>query len=155
MNFFKTTVLASAAVAIAGTVAFAAGHANVEAAIKARNGQMQMYAFNLGVLGNMAKGAVDFDAEAAQRAADTLVALSALDTRDMWPVGSSSTDVEGSRALQAAWDDLPAMMKIFGDMQTASAALAENAGSLDGVRANIGALGAACGACHKAYRAPE
>ncbi len=33
--------------------------------------------------------------------------------------------------------------------------MAENAGSLDGVQANMNALGGACGACHKLYRQPE
>ena len=47
----------------------------VEAAIKARKAQMQLYAFNLGLLGDMAKGAVAYDASAAAAAAQASVML--------------------------------------------------------------------------------
>jgi cytochrome c556 len=34
-------------------------------------------------------------------------------------------------------------------------ALQGAAGTLDGLRASIGPVGGACGACHKAYREPQ
>jgi cytochrome c556 len=37
----------------------------------------------------------------------------------------------------------------------AANAMVEAAGTLDGVRSSLGAVGGACGACHKAYRAPS
>lgn len=154
MRFTRTAALGIAAAAIAGSVVFAAGHANVDGAVKARKSQMQLYAFNLGILGNMAKGSVDFDAAAAQRAADNMVALSSMDTTDLWPAGSSADDVDGTRALAVMWDNIPDVMEKVGALSAAATAMSENAGTLEGVQANMGALGQACGACHQAYRAP-
>ena len=47
-----------------------------EGAIKARQSVMQLYAFNLGALGAMAKTAVPYDAEVANAHAGNLLALS-------------------------------------------------------------------------------
>ncbi len=152
MKFTRTALLGVAAAAIAGTAVFAAGHANVEGAIKARKAQMQLNAFNLGILGNMAKGAVEFDAEAAQRAANNLNALAMMDTTDLWPAGSSASDVEGTRALSVMWETYPEVLEKAAALQTATEALAADAGSIDAVRAGLGAIGGACGACHEAYR---
>jgi len=155
MKFTRTALLGVAAAAIAGSVAFAAGHANVEGAVKARQGHMQGYAFNLGVLGKMAKGEVDYDAEAAQRAADTLLALASINTQDYWAPGSAAGEAEGSRTLAAMWDNIPDAIAKSGDLQKAAMTMAESAGSIDGVRAAIGAVGGSCSACHKAYRQPN
>ena len=52
-----TTVLLAAGVAVAANSAFVDGHsAALEKAIKARQGLMQVYSFNLSGLGAMAKG---------------------------------------------------------------------------------------------------
>ena len=70
----------------------AASHANpaAEAAVKARKAHMQLYAHNLGILGAMAKGEVDFDAEAAQSAAGNLVMLAGINEASYWVEGSDS-----------------------------------------------------------------
>ena len=124
-------------------------------AVKARKAHMDLYAFNLGTLGAMAKGSVDFDAAAAQAAADNLVALTSVNQMAYWLPGTSNADMEGTRALPAIWaegSDVGDKAKALVD---AAMAMQAGAGSLDGVRGAMGAVGGACGGCHKAYRAPD
>ncbi len=62
--------------AAATMVAAPAMAQDFSAELKARQGQFRIMALNLGVLGGMAQGKIDYDADAAQEAADTLVAVS-------------------------------------------------------------------------------
>lgn len=152
---------AFAALALTGAVATTAlggGHASPEsAAVKARQAQMALYSFNLGILGNMVKGASDYDAEAAGAAAGNLAAVSALNGMAMWLPG---TDTEAlgtaTRALPKIWEagsDVGAKAQA---MASSSAALAAVAGDgLDAMKAAFGDVGKACGDCHKAYRGPR
>lgn len=152
MTFTRTTLLG-----LAGTVAFggavlAASHADVEGAIKARQSHMQLYAHNLGILGNMAKGDVEFDADAAQAAADNLATLAKLNQGTYWVMGSSTEDTDKTRALPAIWESGSDIGEKAGALVEASEAMAANAGTLEGVQANMRALGGACGSCHEDYR---
>ncbi len=155
MRYLRFLATGAALAAVTATGSFAESHSQENPAVKARKAHMGLFGFNLGPLGNMAKGEMDFDAETAQAAADNLVALSGINMMRYWPPGTSNADIEGTRALPAIWEPGSEAQKHMQDLQQAAMTLAENAGSLDGVRANIGAVGGACGACHKAYRAPE
>ncbi len=97
--------LTAAAMTITGTTVFADGH--VEHAIKARQAQMQLYAFSLGTLGAMAKGEVEYNAEAAQAAADNLATMTMLHPGAFWPQGSDSGSSENSRAKADMWSNYP------------------------------------------------
>lgn len=145
-----------AAAAIAATTAFAGGHdkSPEQKAVDARKAHMQLYAFNLGILGGMAKGQVDYNADLASAVAGDLAALSKVSQAAYWPEGTSNADMEGTRALPAAWENMEDTMKMGGDMVAAAEAMAAAAGTLDGLKGAMGALGGACGACHKATRAP-
>ena len=151
-------IAAGAAVAVlASTMVFAGSHSTPEsAAVKSRQAVMLLRGANAGVLFNMVKGSMDYDAVAAQAAADNLVSLATtMNQMAYWPPGSSSADMEGTTALPAIWEagsDVGAKGKAMVD---AAMAMQAAAGSLDGVKANIGAVGGACTACHKAYRQPE
>ena len=80
-------------------IALADGH--LDKAIKARKAQMTLYSFNLGVLGAMAKGEAEYNAEAAAGAANNLLAAAKLDGSQMWPQGSDSEAMAGkTRALR-------------------------------------------------------
>ncbi|MBD3677687.1 MAG: cytochrome c [Rhodobacteraceae bacterium] len=154
MKYLKATV-AAAGVALAATIVVAGGHANpaVEAGVKARKAHMQLYAHNLGRLGAMAKGEAPYDSEAAASAAANLAALSRLSQQGYWPEGSSNESFENTRALPAIWNDLPGVMEKSAALTEATASLADAAGTdLASLQAAIGAVGGACGACHKAYR---
>lgn len=126
------------------------------AQVNARQGQFRIMALNLGVLGGMAKGAMPYDAEAAQAAANNIVAISTLDQRAMWPEGSDNMSLDTTRADPAIWDNLDDMMakwQAFGRAaEELQLAASSGAAVLGGA---LGELGATCSACHKAYRGPE
>lgn len=128
----------------------------IASAITARQSQMKLYAFNLGLLGDMAKGAVAYDAAAAGKAAGNLAMLSRMDQSRMWPEGSDEMSADKTRALPEIWENLPDVMAKGAAMAEAAAGMETAAGAgLEQLQAAIGPLGGACGACHKAYRAPE
>jgi cytochrome c556 len=101
--------------------------AEVPQAVKARQGQFNIMALNLGILGGMARGTVDYDAEAAQAAADSLVAVSNISQPALWPAGTDTMSIDGTRAMPAIWDNLDdvlAKWASFGEAATAMAAVA-------------------------------
>lgn len=156
MTMLKTTLTAAAAGAIALSAialsASAGGHGG-NPAVGARQGHMQVMNLNLGILGNMARGNTDYDAAAAQAAADNLVAMGTINQRFYWPEGTDSESYEGSRALPALWEDQAALFEIAGRYSPAAEALAAAAGQgLDAMRSAVGPVGAVCGDCHEAFQ---
>lgn len=151
---FKLISTAALVVALGASAVMADGHSKaLMGAVKARQGQMQLYAHNLGVLGAMAKGDVAYDAAAAQAAADNLVAVSGLNAMTMWPQGSDNESIEGSRAKAEIWSNFPDVAAKGAALSEAAVAMAAGAGTdLASLQAAMGPLGGACGACHKAYR---
>jgi len=146
-------VIASAAAIAVASAAFAGGHGG-NPAVKARKSHMQLYAFNLGTLGGMAKGEIEYDADAAKAAATNLATLATLSQRAYWAPGTSTAELgEETRALPAIWEAGSTAGQIGGQLAEAAQALAAVAG--DGQEAlgpALGPVGGACGACHKAYR---
>ncbi len=147
-----TAAVATAALAVLGT---AQAQETTHPAVKARTAIMDLYANNLGQLGAMAKGEVAYDAAAASAAANNLALLVQLDQSALWPQGTDSGSIENTRALPALWQNFPDVMAKGKALSDAAMAMQAAAGTdLGSLQANIGALGGACGACHKAYRAP-
>lgn len=153
----KTLALSAGAVVAlaAATMTVAESHVDetVTAAVEARHAHMDLYAYNLGLLGGMAQGEIDYDAEAAQAAADNLLALASLDQSRYWPEGSDNATVEDSRALAAIWEDMDGFMFAGEELQMAAQAMADVAGTdLAALQGAIQGLGAGCGGCHRNYR---
>ncbi len=150
-------ILASVSLAalVLGTTVWAGGHGG-NPAVKARQAHMQLYSFNLGALGAMAKGDVEYDAEAAMAAASNIAALAAFNQAAYWLPGTSNAELgKETRALPKIWEAGSTAGQINEELATASAQLAAVAG--DGkaeMAAGLGGVGKACGDCHKAYRAP-
>jgi cytochrome c556 len=153
----KNAVLALAAAATATTLAVTAhADSHENPAVNARQGYMQLMALNIGVLGQMARGNTDYDADTAQAAADNLLTLSQIDQRFMWVPGTDTENMEGTRALPAIWAEDSRVMDIMGEFNTATEGLAATAGDgLDALRAGLGPVGSACGDCHDDYRQPR
>lgn len=152
----KSRLIATAALGALCLAGAAVAQSAVDAAVKARKAHMQLYAFNLGVLGGMAKGEIEYDAERAGQAAGNIAALASLSQAGYWPEGSAQGEAEGSRALPALWtngDDVMAKGAAFRDAVTALAAAAGT--DLASLRGAMGPVGQACGSCHESYRAPE
>ncbi len=154
MKLAGKLIAAAALAAACVTPAMSDGHLENEKAIKARQSQMQLYSWNLGLLGAMAKGEVDYNAEAAQAAANNLAVLTKMGDGRMWPQGSDSTAMAGkTRAKAEAWTTYPAINEKSKAMVEAADKMAEVAGGgLEAIQDNIKAVGAGCGGCHKAYR---
>ncbi|WP_299924680.1 cytochrome c [uncultured Pelagimonas sp.] len=130
--------------------------AEVPQAVKARQGQFNLMALNLGILGGMAKGQVDYTAEAAQAAADNLVAVSMIHQPALWPEGTDTMSIDGTRAQPNLWENIDDVMAKWGAFGEAAKAMQAAAGQgKDQIGPNMGALGASCKGCHDTYRAPK
>ena len=151
------TTAAAVAIALAGGTGIAgAQDGPFEMQIAARQGIMAYRALQMGVLGPMVKGEAEYNAEAAQKAANALLAASTLDASMLWPKGSDSDAIEESDALPAIWaegSDIGAKGKAM--VEAATALQAAAGGGLDSLKAAFGPVGGACGDCHKAYREPR
>ncbi|WP_170529551.1 c-type cytochrome [Ruegeria arenilitoris] len=151
----KFSVLAASLISVA-VIGTAVAQESENPAVKARKAVMQLYAFNLGTLGGMAKGEVEYNAEAATRAAKNLVAVTQIDQSAMWPAGSDNVSDPSSRALPAIWENFPDVSAKGQAMAEAAVAMQAAAGQdVEALKAAMGPLGGACSACHKAYRAPK
>jgi cytochrome c556 len=118
---------------------------------------MQIYSFNLGTLGAMAKGKIPYDAKVAQNSADNLNAAVHMKNGAMWPKGSG-TDALGSRtrAKPEAWSQYPKVAEQSKALKVAAAKMAAAAGNgLDGVKANMKDIGQSGKGCHKIARGPK
>ncbi len=152
----RKLVSIAAIAAVAATAVYAGGHGG-NPAVKARQAHMQLYAFNLGILGGMVQEKTEYNAEMATTAAADLAALAALTQANYWPEGTSSEDLpEESRALPNGWTDFQGAIAISMKLAENSAAMAAVAGNgLDELKAAFGPAAGTCGECHKAYRAPN
>lgn len=149
---------ATLALSLPATIATAESHVDpaIQGAITARQSHMRLYAHNLGALGAMARGMVEYDAERASAAASNLLALSQLSQGSYWVPGSDNASVEGTRALPAIWANIPDVVEHAAALTAAAESLAASAGTdLASLQAGMGAVGGACGACHRAYRQSE
>ncbi|WP_375227663.1 c-type cytochrome [Roseobacter sp. S98] len=147
-----------AALAVTTTVgtAFGGGHSDTNPAVKARNAQMSLIAYNMGILGAMAKGETEFSTETATAAATSLAKVAKLDRSILWTEGTVQGDVPGTRAKAEIWSDAAGFEKAAVGLETAADGLVAAAGQdLDALRAAMQAAGASCGTCHKAYRGPR
>jgi cytochrome c556 len=152
----KTRILAAATALLLAAAPVLAQQSPEMQAMKARQGLMQFYAVNLGVLGGMAKGAVPYDAGAATTAADNIAGVSQLNLSMLWPEGSDDMSLDGSRVLPALWENMADVGAKSAALREAATAMQAAAGTdLAALQAAMGPLGAACGDCHKAYRTPE
>lgn len=122
--------------------------ANPEAAIKYRQSALTVMGANVGRLGAMVQGRVPFDAARAQAAAKIAAAVAHVP----WE-GFIANSYSGNTKAKA---DIAANMAEFNQMADKAAAevdkLPAAAGNLDSLKAQMGAVGAACKSCHDKYR---
>lgn len=134
-----------------------AGDDPLEDAIKARRGFMQIVEFNVGPLYGMAKGKIEYDAEAAATYANNLKAAAMMNNGAMWPEGSANEFYSGvTRALPSIWTTYPKVAEANQAWKDATNDLAEVAGNgLDALRSKLGAVGDSCKGCHDDFRAED
>jgi len=154
MKISRKFVAVGLIASLGATALFAASHEGpFKNEVTARQSLMRLYAFNISQLGAMAKGVLAYDAEAASAAAANIAALSKLNQAAMWPAGSDNFSIDGTRAMPELWDNMADVQTKAAGLSAAADAMAIAAGGgLDSLRGAMNTLGAACGACHKAYR---
>lgn len=138
-----TTLLATAAVAAAGSFAYAESHADP---VKMRQETMKTIGGGMKVLSDMAKGKTDFDAAAATAALATM-AEAAGTIPTVFETEAQDVESEAKDDIWSNWGDFVSKAEAL-KAATTEASVSE-AGDMQGV---MGSVGAACGACHKAYK---
>ena len=105
----------------------------------------------------MAKGKIDYSAEAAATYAGNLQALAMMNNGAMWPEGSANEFYSGvTRALPSIWETYPKVAEKNKAWKDAVGELAGVAGNgLDALRSKLGAVGDACQSCHDDFRAED
>ena len=154
MPFARTLALFAALAAPVGVAIAHTAHAqDTDAILAARQGQFRVLALNIGVVGSMAKGETDYNAEAATTAAENLVTATSLHQDFFWPEGTDTEHLEDTRALPAIWENLDDFQSKWQTLGTRAEELAAVAGDgLDALRPAVGGVGDACSACHEDYR---
>ena len=151
----------AAALALAAGIALAqeeeAPPSPEEMAHQAREHQMYLHAFNLGKLVPMVRGEAEYDAATAAAAAESVSLLAQLlDSPLYWIPGTSTEEIEDSRALPAIWEQPEEFAAKVTAFQEATANLASAAGTdLATLQTAFGPVGEACGSCHEDFREPE
>jgi cytochrome c556 len=131
--------------ALVATVALAETE-STDPTVIARQELMEGIGKNTKILGDMAKGAVPFDAAAAEAAKAVLVANSA-EISAKFETNVTDAGSEAKPEIWTNWEDFAAK-----GMALNAAATALDTASVETVGAGMGAIGGACGACHKPYR---
>ncbi len=146
--------LAFATIAFTGSVS--AQDAPFAKEIKARQGLMVYRALNVGVLGAMAKEEVEYNAEAAQKAADAIVASGQLDVSMLYLPGSSNAENPDSTVKPELFTEDVGIGAKAADFTAAAEAMQAAAGTgLDALKAAMGPLGKSCSGCHEVARIPQ
>ena len=153
MRKFMTAALATAMILPAG-LAVAGGPEDIA---KARIGYYRLLGLEMDGLAAMAKGEIDYDAEAAKGHAANLSVLTQFSPKGLFAPGTSNADLPGqTRALPVIWENMAAMGEKGAAFRSAVAELAAVAG--DGREAlgpAVGKLGGTCKACHDDFRAKD
>jgi len=132
---------------------FAADDPNLKL-LKARQGEMQLRAYNVGPLFGMAKGKMAYDAALASTLASNLKTQLSLDLGGTWKQG---TDIEAypgkTTALGKIWTTYPEISEYGKEYAKAVNELAAEAGNgVDALKPKISAVGKTCKGCHDEFR---
>ena len=147
-RLLKTTIAAGLLLAFGAAIA----HAQVkpENLLKYRQGVMRAQAFQFGPLTGVAKGEVQWSPAMAQKAVN-LAALAVIAGDVFSP---ASQNIPNSAAKPEIWTKPDDFKKVMAAYQAETAKLADlaKAGNVDAIKAQINAVGKACGACHEDFQ---
>jgi len=125
--------------------------AKAEDAIKYRQSALYVMQQNFGRVAAMAAGKVPFDAKVAADSAATAEFVGKLP----WAAFGEGTDKgRDNRAKAEIWSERAKFNEYADKLQVELAKLnaAAKTGSLDNIKATVGAVGSSCKACHDAFR---
>jgi cytochrome c556 len=128
----------------------AMAQAKPEVLVKQRQAAMTLQGKYFGPLAGMAQGKLPYNASVVQRNAGFLQDLSQMP----WDGFDPSTKGEKSAALPAIWEKPAEFKQAAERLENESAKLAavSKSGDEAAVKAQIGAVGKACGGCHENFR---
>jgi len=148
MKFAASLVLAAVAITLAAPAQ--AQFAKPEDAIKYRKSALTVMAAHFGRVAAMANGRMPFDAGAAASNAAIAESMSKLP----WAGFGDGTDKGDTKARPEIWGDkakfIAASEKMQGEMS--KLAMVAKGGNIDAIKAQVGATGGACKACHDDFR---
>lgn len=140
---YKTALLAAGL--IAGTAALA--HEGVKnPAVKARMDAMSFIGQNMKLIAGMAKGEVDFAADAANLAFANIAATAA-EIPALFQAEEGDPKSEAAPEIWLMWDDFTAKAGVL-ETAAAGAEVSDPAG----LAAAMGQVASACKACHQPYK---
>lgn len=146
----KIATLTIAAVALLGSVCAHAQFAKPEDAIKYRKSALFVMQQNFGRVAAMASGKAPFDAKVAAESAAVAEYVGKLP----WVAFGDGTDKGDTKAKPEIWTDRAKFNEYAEKSQAELSKLnaAAKTGSLDNIKAAVGAVGASCKACHDAFK---
>ena len=152
MKVFTKSLLIAIVMTLPAGTAFS--ESEFDGAIKARKAEMTLRAFNLGQLGAMASGKMEYDADVAKAAAHNLKVMTTLNGMAMWPKGSDNAALgDKTNALPALWENFPKAMEAVKALSAAADVMADAAGKdLASLQGAMGDVGKACSSCHEQFR---
>jgi len=148
----KAFIAAGAALALAAPLS-ALAQAKPEVLVKQRQAAMTLQGKYFGPIAGMASGKVPYNADVIARNATYLENLAQMP----WDGFHESTKDVKSAALPAIWTEPKKFQEAADRLQSEAVKLAAAARAKDeaGVKAQFGAVGKACGACHESFRAKQ
>ena len=148
MKNIASLILAAVTMTLAAPAS--AQFAKPEDAIKYRKAALTVMATHFGRVAAMANGRVPFDAKAAADNAAIAEAMSKLP----WAAFVEGSDKGDTKAKADIWSDSgrfkDASEKMQGEMS--KLAVAARTGSMDSIKAAVGATAGTCKACHDVFR---
>jgi cytochrome c556 len=142
--------LLAAGLAVAVMCGEALAQAKPEVLVKQRQAAMTLQGKYFGPMAGMAQGRIPYDAKIVQRNAGFLDNLS----RMPWDGFAEGTKDAKSAALPAVWSDSAKFAEAADRLQNETSKLyaVSRSGDEAAVKAQIGAVGKACGGCHESFR---
>ena len=148
----KAFIAVGAALALAAPLS-ALAQAKPEVLVKQRQAAMTLQGKYFGPIAGMASGKIPYNADVVARNATYLENL----VQMPWDGFHESTKDVKSAALPAIWTEPTKFQEAADRLQAEAVKLAVAARAKDeaGVKAQFGAVGKACGACHESFRAKQ
>jgi cytochrome c556 len=147
----RSAVAVLLAVSFGAVTGAALAQAKPEVLVKQRQAVMTLQGKYFGPLAGMAQGKAPYNADIVKRNAAYLDNL----TRMPWDTFDPATkDVKGSNALPAIWEQQDKFKEAASRLENEAHKLYQvsQSGDENAVKAQIGAVGKACGGCHESFR---
>ena len=145
----KKQVIAVACAAALGAGGAALAQQKPEDAIKYRQSALFIVGQNFGPLAAMAQGKIPYDKDAAIRYAE----IAAFVMKLPWNSFGPGTDTGNTKAKPGIWQNMDDFQAKRDKMLAEIEKVPQAAGDLESLKAQVGATGKACKACHDEYRA--